>query len=62
MDNIDVTGLSGLINFDIYGRRTDFQMNVLELRRTGLEKIGTSTKKSEMLYSNFTKVIFTIRA
>ena len=40
MDNIDVTGLSGLINFDIYGRRTDFQMNVLELRRTGLEKIG----------------------
>ena len=49
MDNIDVTGLSGLINFDIYGRRTDFQMNVLELRRTGLEKIGTSAKKSEIL-------------
>ena len=50
MDNIDVTGLSGLINFDIYGRRTDFQMNVLELRRTGLEKIGTSTKKSEIKF------------
>ena len=36
----DFMGLSGRIKFDTYGKRTDFQLNVLELTRTGLETIG----------------------
>ena len=55
MENQDVTGLSGLINFDIYGRRTDFQMNVLELRRTGLEKIGMIWTCKNQIWSNSKK-------
>ena len=39
----DFMGLSGRIKFDTYGKRTDFQLNVLELTRTGLETIGNNT-------------------
>ena len=38
----DFMGLSGRIKFDTYGKRTDFQLNVLELTRTGLETIGNN--------------------
>ena len=40
----DFMGLSGRIKFDTYGKRTDFQLNVLELTRTGLETIGNNTE------------------
>ena len=41
-------GLSGRIKFDTYGKRTDFQLNVLELTRTGLETIGNDMAKKSI--------------
>ena len=44
MKMTEFVGLSGRIKFDTYGKRTDFHMNVLELRNTGLETIGKKMK------------------
>ena len=40
----EFVGLSGRIKFDTYGKRTDFHMDVLELQKTGLEKVGKDVK------------------
>ena len=55
----DFMGLSGRIKFDTYGKRTDFQLNVLELTRTGLETIGniTATKKHLLLLHKLTTLV-----
>ena len=34
-------GLSGMIKFDSDGFRTDFELNIVELRKEGLEKVGS---------------------
>lgn len=46
-------GLSGKVVFDPQGKRSQFQLEVMELRSTGLESIGKSinflTKKERLL-------------
>ena len=53
----DFMGLSGRIKFDTYGKRTDFQLNVLELTRTGLETIGNNTGIKKKYHSMFLDVM-----
>lgn len=36
----EIDGLSGKVKFDHSGRRTDFTLDIVELQRAGLEKVG----------------------
>lgn len=45
MKTVVFDGLSGKIMFDSNGERSDFSVNVLKLKETGLTKIGTWTTK-----------------
>jgi hypothetical protein len=38
---LEMDGLTGRIRFDSRGRRTDFELEVVELKKTGLEKVFT---------------------
>ena len=58
MKMTDFVGLSGRIKFDTYGKRTDFQMHVLELRRTGLETIGMLFKYATLFHYLCTSVLY----
>jgi hypothetical protein len=38
---LEMEGLTGRIRFDSLGRRTDFELEIVELKKTGLEKVRT---------------------
>ena len=42
-------GLSGRIKFDGAGFRSDFQLDIVELKRDGLVKVGSWDDKSEIM-------------
>ena len=41
MKLVEIRGLTGLVKFDQYGLRTDFTLDIVELHKSGLEKVGT---------------------
>ena len=41
MKMMEIRGLTGLVKFDQYGLRTDFTLDIVELHKSGLEKVGT---------------------
>ena len=41
MKLVEIHGLTGLVKFDQYGLRTDFTLDIVELHKSGLEKVGT---------------------
>ena len=46
-------GLTGKIKFDQYGIRTDFQLEIVELKKKGLQKVNQTfniTKSSKSLF------------
>ena len=48
-------GLTGNITFDQHGLRTDFELEVIELKKEGLVKVGAWTEKGGMNFTrNFT--------
>ena len=40
MKLVEIQGLTGLIKFDQWGIRNEFVLDLVELRRGGLEKVG----------------------
>ena len=36
---VEMQGLTGVIKFDAKGLRTDFQLEIVELKKHGLEKV-----------------------
>ncbi len=36
---LEMEGLTGRIRFDSLGRRTDFELEIVELKKSGLEKV-----------------------
>ena len=40
MKLVEIKGLTGLIKFDQWGIRNEFVLDLVELRRGGLEKVG----------------------
>lgn len=43
VEQLSIIGLSGEIKFDYQGLRTDFELEVVELTPSGLQKIGSWT-------------------
>ena len=41
MKMVEFVGMSGPINFDTSGLRTEFEMDLMELQHSGLAKVGT---------------------
>ncbi len=39
---LEMEGLTGRIRFDSLGRRTDFELEIVELKKTGLEKVNNN--------------------
>ncbi len=37
---LEMEGLTGRIRFDSLGRRTDFELEIVELKKSGLEKVN----------------------
>ena len=56
MKLVEMRGLTGAIRFDQHGLRTDFELEVVELKKHGLAKVGTWTEKSGVNFTrNFTE-------
>ncbi len=53
-----MTGLSGRIKFDQHGLRTDFELEIVELKKDGLVKVGAWTEKAILLYRIMLKYVF----
>lgn len=51
MKTVHVKGLTGYLRLDDNGLRTDFALNVIELKSTGFEKVGTWTRRTGIRYS-----------
>ena len=49
---IEMEGLSGPIRFDTQGFRTDFDLEIVELKKEGLQKVGMWNRGSG---ANFTR-------
>eukprot|EP00094_Tigriopus_californicus_P003973 TCALIF_03827-PA protein Name:"Similar to GRIK2 Glutamate receptor ionotropic, kainate 2 (Macaca fascicularis)" AED:0.16 eAED:0.16 QI:0/0.7/0.45/1/0.8/0.81/11/0/556 len=49
---VEMQGLTGKIKFDQHGLRTDFELEITELKKDGLVKVGTWTEKGGI---NFTR-------
>ena len=41
MKLVEINGLTGKVKFDKHGIRTDFTLDIVELKRQGLEKVGS---------------------
>ena len=39
---VEMDGLTGKVKFDQFGLRTDFQLEIVELKKKGLEKVFIS--------------------
>ncbi|KAL1466355.1 hypothetical protein MTO96_042792 [Rhipicephalus appendiculatus] len=48
---VHVKGLTGYVRLDEDGLRTDFSLNVIELKSTGFEKVGTWTRRTGIRFS-----------
>ena len=56
MNQVAMKGLTGNITFDQHGLRTDFELEVIELKKEGLVKVGAWTEKGGMNFTrNFTE-------
>ncbi len=56
MKLVEMRGLTGAIRFDQHGLRTDFELEIVELKRNGLVKVGTWTEASGVNFTrNFTE-------
>ena len=56
MKLVEMDGLTGKVKFDKSGLRTDFTLDIVELKRHGLEKVGTWHDKDGIKFSrNFMK-------
>ena len=53
MKLVQFNGLSGMIQFDSQGIRTNFNLDVMELQSTGLEPIGTWNQQTDL---NLTRI------
>ena len=53
MKLIEFNGLSGFVQFDSQGIRTNFNLDIMELQSTGLEPIGTWNQLTSL---NLTRV------
>ncbi|XP_065292908.2 glutamate receptor ionotropic, kainate 2-like isoform X2 [Dermacentor albipictus] len=51
MKTVHVKGLTGYVRLDEDGLRTDFTLNVIELKSTGFEKVGTWTRRTGIRFS-----------
>ena len=40
LSKVEMDGLTGKIKFDQYGFRTDFQLEIVELKKKGLQKVN----------------------
>ena len=40
MKMVEMDGLTGRVKFDSEGQRSDFQLEIVELKKPGLEKVG----------------------
>ena len=51
-----VSGLSGVIKFDQHGLRSDFSLEIVELKKTGLDKVGVWNESGGVHFTrNFTE-------
>ena len=50
---VEMRGLTGRIKFDQHGLRTDFTLEIVELKKDGLLKVGTYNESTEKV--NFTR-------
>ena len=56
MKLVEMDGLTGKVKFDKSGLRTDFTLDIVELKRHGLEKVGSWHEKDGIKFSrNFMK-------
>ena len=56
MKLVEMDGLTGKVKFDKSGLRTDFTLDIVELKRHGLEKVGSWHDKDGIKFSrNFMK-------
>ena len=56
MKLVEMDGLTGKVKFDERGLRTDFTLEIVELKRHGLEKVGSWQDKDGIKFSrNFMK-------
>ena len=56
MKLVKMDGLTGKVKFDKSGLRTDFTLDIVELKRHGLEKVGSWHEKDGIKFSrNFMK-------
>ena len=56
MKLVEMHGLTGKVKFDERGLRTDFTLEIVELRRHGLKKVGSWQDKDGIKFSrNFMK-------
>jgi len=56
MKVINVRGLTGPLKFDDFGRRSDFVLDIIELKKTGFRKTGTWDIRSRVnITRNFTE-------
>ena len=53
---VEMTGLTGTIKFDQHGLRTDFTLEIVELKKDGLVKVGVWMEKTGCNFTrNFTE-------
>ncbi|KAI1287063.1 Glutamate receptor ionotropic, kainate 2 [Halotydeus destructor] len=62
MKMVNVKGLTGNIKFDEYGQRSDFILDILELKKAGFQKAGTWNFRSKVnITRNFTEASYDYR-
>ena len=52
MKMVEIDGLTGRIKFDQDGQRSDFQLEIVELKKHGLDKVLFSNKAVKSLLKN----------
>ena len=50
---LEMDGLTGKVKFDKSGLRTDFTLEIMELKRHGLDKVGTWNDKEGIKFSRY---------
>ena len=56
MKLVEIDGLTGRVKFDQFGWRTDFSLDIVELHKSGLEKVGTWHDKFGLEFSRLTSL------
>ena len=56
LNQVEMKGLTGKIKFDQHGLRTDFELEIVELKKDGLVKVGTWNENTGVNFTrNFTE-------